>query len=156
MPTRLTAGIAAGLVALMAGAMPALAAADRLARDLQIELARVGCYAGPIDGLWGPRSRNALAAFDSRTPGRLGLMPSERALRRAASAAGPVCGPTRVARAGHLEGRCVINNVPRVSFNWSPYVIWGTQQPCYPRGGMAYDPWAPRPLGWPPIDALRD
>ncbi|MEQ1648340.1 MAG: caspase family protein [Hyphomicrobiaceae bacterium] len=32
-------------------------------RQLQLELKRVGCYQGPIDGTWGEKSRSALDAF---------------------------------------------------------------------------------------------
>ncbi|MFV0369099.1 MAG: hypothetical protein ACK5KM_11630 [Hyphomicrobiaceae bacterium] len=35
----------------------------RLIRDLQAELKRVGCYAGNIDGDWGPGSRYAASSF---------------------------------------------------------------------------------------------
>lgn len=35
----------------------------RLARSLQTELARVGCYGGNIDGDWGPGSKRAATAF---------------------------------------------------------------------------------------------
>jgi hypothetical protein len=35
----------------------------KLARDLQRELRRVGCYDGRIDGSWGPGSRRAMAGF---------------------------------------------------------------------------------------------
>jgi putative peptidoglycan binding protein len=34
-----------------------------LALAVQTELKRVGCYPGSIDGVWGGRSREALAAF---------------------------------------------------------------------------------------------
>lgn len=35
-----------------------------LALELQKELARVGCYQGEIDGLWGPASRRAMTDFN--------------------------------------------------------------------------------------------
>jgi len=34
-----------------------------VSRELQKELQRVGCYAGPIDGQWGPKSEAALRSF---------------------------------------------------------------------------------------------
>ena len=37
-----------------------------LARDIQRELQRVGCYAGEIDGIWGPGSQRAVTAFMER------------------------------------------------------------------------------------------
>ena len=38
-----------------------------LVRTLQIELQRVGCDPGPIDGLWGPMTRAALERFNLQT-----------------------------------------------------------------------------------------
>lgn len=38
----------------------------KLARDLQHELKRVGCYEGEVDGSWGPGSRRAMNAFTER------------------------------------------------------------------------------------------
>lgn len=37
-----------------------------LARDVQRELQRVGCYVGEIDGIWGPGSQRAVTAFMQR------------------------------------------------------------------------------------------
>ncbi len=37
-----------------------------LARDVQRELHRVGCYVGEIDGVWGPGSQRAVTAFMER------------------------------------------------------------------------------------------
>lgn len=37
-----------------------------LARDVQRELQRVGCYVGEIDGIWGPGSQRAVIAFMQR------------------------------------------------------------------------------------------
>jgi len=38
----------------------------RLAEAIQKELKRVGCYAGNIDGDWGPGTRRAMSAFNDR------------------------------------------------------------------------------------------
>ena len=38
----------------------------KLARDLQRELKRVGCYSGKVDGSWGAGSRRAMAGFVRR------------------------------------------------------------------------------------------
>ncbi len=40
---------------------------EQLARRLQAELKRVGCYAGEVDGEWGAGSRTALEGFIKRT-----------------------------------------------------------------------------------------
>lgn len=37
-----------------------------LARDVQRQLQRVGCYGGEIDGIWGPGSQRAVTAFMQR------------------------------------------------------------------------------------------
>ena len=48
-------------------AVAALPPRDRpraeLVRDLQRELKRIGCYAGDVDGSWGPGSRRSMQAF---------------------------------------------------------------------------------------------
>jgi peptidoglycan hydrolase-like protein with peptidoglycan-binding domain len=47
---------------------PTELAPDELIRRLQMELKRVGCYSGEIDGTWGGSSKSALEAF-ARTTG---------------------------------------------------------------------------------------
>lgn len=44
-----------------------------LARALQIELKRIGCDPGPIDGLWGRKSRSAVEEFNKTTNNNLGV-----------------------------------------------------------------------------------
>lgn len=46
-----------------ADAPPAELGGKDLVLALQTELKRVGCYLGPLDGIWGPQSRSALDAF---------------------------------------------------------------------------------------------
>src|SRR6185312_4129532 len=41
--------------------------AKEIARNLQTELKRVGCYNGAIDGLWGPLAQNAVEHFNQHT-----------------------------------------------------------------------------------------
>ncbi|MEZ5817162.1 MAG: peptidoglycan-binding domain-containing protein [Hyphomicrobiaceae bacterium] len=41
-------------------------AETRLAESIQKELKRVGCYAGDLDGDWGPETRRAMKAFNDR------------------------------------------------------------------------------------------
>jgi hypothetical protein len=63
-----------------------------IARDLQRELARVGCSVGHIDGKWGRRSRDALRKFDHYV--KLDLdprVPSRGALEAVRKHHGPVC-----------------------------------------------------------------
>ena len=85
--------------AYMAGApvpapAPAPAAADTdLARALQQELARVGCYQGAIDGKWGPASAQALFAFNHWMAGTAPTdRPTQAALTDVRAAEGLVCG----------------------------------------------------------------
>lgn len=67
-------------------------ASGDLARELQAELARVGCYTIAIDGLWGPGSRRAMAAFNEAQGTELTVeTPSARALVEVARAAEAVC-----------------------------------------------------------------
>ena len=52
------------------GALP-LSDTITLARTLQTELKRVGCYSLPVDGIWGRLSRQALAAFNRHAQQKL-------------------------------------------------------------------------------------
>ena len=68
------------------------AVADDLARELQTELARVGCYDIAIDGLWGPGSRKAMTAFNAAKGADLSVQsPSAKALVAVAKETGTVC-----------------------------------------------------------------
>jgi peptidoglycan hydrolase-like protein with peptidoglycan-binding domain len=49
-----------------AAAKPAPADKGTLARELQLELRRVGCYGGEINGIWTPNTRKAMKAFTER------------------------------------------------------------------------------------------
>ncbi len=65
---------------------------DELAAAQQAELARLGCYSGAIDGLWGPGSRRAMAAFNVATGATLdGDRPTPGALAATARTSDPVC-----------------------------------------------------------------
>ena len=79
-----------------AAAAPApapVAQGSDLARALQSELARVGCYQGAIDGLWGPASAAALETFNTWMAGTASpSRPSEAALAQVRAAEGLVCG----------------------------------------------------------------
>lgn len=73
--------------------------AEDLARELQDELARVGCYRLRVDGQWGPGSRRALENYltrsDQSTDGR---EPSPEIIRMVRASEGEIC-PAPVARA---------------------------------------------------------
>lgn len=69
--------------------------ADRemLARDIQRELRRIGCYRGDIDGTWGPQSRQAMGAFTAALKLRLPIdAPDEMMLRLVQGQPQRVCG----------------------------------------------------------------
>lgn len=68
--------------------------ADRemLARDIQRELRRMGCYRGDIDGTWGPQSRQAMGAFTAALKLRIPFdAPDEMMLRLVQGQAARVC-----------------------------------------------------------------
>lgn len=69
--------------------------ADRemLARDIQRELRRVGCYRGDVDGTWGPQSRQAMGAFTASLKLRIPFdAPDEMMLRLVQGQTQRVCG----------------------------------------------------------------
>lgn len=69
--------------------------ADRemLARDIQRELRRMGCYRGDIDGTWGPQSRQAMGAFTAALKLRIPFeAPDEMMLRLVQGQTQRVCG----------------------------------------------------------------
>jgi len=47
--------------------------AQEIARNLQQELQRVGCYTGAVDGMWGPGVQAAVQQFNQRTGKRLDI-----------------------------------------------------------------------------------
>jgi hypothetical protein len=68
-------------------------AQSALTRDLQSELARLGCYSGPLDGRWSPAVRYALQDFTIRVNSTLSVDgPDVALLSLARSETSPVCG----------------------------------------------------------------
>jgi hypothetical protein len=94
-----------------ADAKPAIIPGDRvgLARELQRELRRVGCYDGAIDGTWSPGSRRAMKAFTDRVNASLPIdQPDYILLRLLQSSTERVCGvacPVGQGLSG--DGRCL-------------------------------------------------
>jgi hypothetical protein len=82
---------------------------DRVARDLQRELVRVGCSVGRIDGKWGPRSRDALRKFEHYAGLDLDAeIPSQSAIDAVRKRNGHICPeplerPARAERAHRRE-----------------------------------------------------
>lgn len=58
---------------------------------LQAELERHGCQPGPVDGLWGDKSRDALQRFSRAAERALGTEPSQAALRKLVGARQAMC-----------------------------------------------------------------
>ena len=80
-----------------------------LARDIQRELQRVGCYLGEIDGIWGPGSQRAVMAFMERVNAVLPVdEPDVFMLSLLATENNAICGTTcphgQILSAG---GRCL-------------------------------------------------
>ena len=68
------------------------AGGEELARELQTELKRIGCYDITVDGLWGPGSRKAMKAFNAAIgTAHSTERPSAKALVDAARQTGVVC-----------------------------------------------------------------
>lgn len=83
---------------------------DRAAitRALQTELTRVGCYAGPITGFWGPDTRRAMKAFTNRVNASLPIgKPDVILLSLVRAESGSVCGTACPSGQEPSEGRCV-------------------------------------------------
>lgn len=66
-----------------------------LARDIQTELARLGCYAGPIDGNWSPEAQRAAGSFVTEANARIPVGEPDLALFSLAKSAreNAACGP---------------------------------------------------------------
>jgi hypothetical protein len=79
-----------------------------LARMLQRELKRVGCYDGEVSGVWSPASRAAMKAFTERVNVAAGRSPDPVLLALVQGHQGRACGdncPTGEARTAN--GRCL-------------------------------------------------
>ena len=84
-----------------------------VARDLQRELTRVGCYDGEIHGVWTPAARRAMKAFTDRVNATLPTdEPDYILLSLVQAARDKVCGAGCPAGQGFAEGgRCVPNAI---------------------------------------------
>lgn len=80
-----------------------------LARDLQRELRRVGCYGGDLNGVWTTASRRAMKAFTDRVNAALPVdTPDPILLSLVRAHHGDACGKPCPAREGLAEdGRCL-------------------------------------------------
>ena len=92
---------------LKVGTMPRDRAA--LARDLQIELRRVGCYGGELNGVWTPATRKSMKAFTDRVNATLPLEePDDILLTLVQAHQGEACGrPCPAGQGLSDDGRCL-------------------------------------------------
>jgi hypothetical protein len=89
---------------------PATALVDQptLVRDLQRELARLGCYDGAINGMWTAPSRQAMVRLIDRINARLPTQIAEPAhLALAKGQSGRVCDRCPAGEETTAEGQCV-------------------------------------------------
>jgi hypothetical protein len=89
------------------GRMPGDRAA--LARDLQVELRRVGCYGGDLNAVWTPATRKAMKAFTDRVNATLPIEePDDILLTLVQAQQGEVCGkPCPAGQGLSDDGRCL-------------------------------------------------
>jgi hypothetical protein len=89
-------------------AAPHFTNGNSLARELQTELKRVGCYDGHVDGVWGLSSRIAAKAFAQRVNAKLPFdAPDPILLTLVSNYQDEVCGKLCPAREGlRQDGRC--------------------------------------------------
>jgi hypothetical protein len=94
-----------------AAAMPSEHAS--LARALQQELRRVGCYEGQLDGSWTTLTRRAMQTFNDRVNATLPIgEPNEILLTLVQNQQGRVCGaPCPPGQSVADEGRCMPNAI---------------------------------------------
>jgi hypothetical protein len=80
-----------------------------LARDLQLELRRVGCYGGELNGVWTPATRLAMKAFTERVNATLPVEdPDDILLTLVQAHQGEVCGrPCPAGQGRSDDGRCL-------------------------------------------------
>ena len=85
----------------------------RLAREIQSELKRVGCYTGRIDGSWGSRSRSAMTTFMAEVNAQLPTTEPDVFLLslikgQRSTVCGLVCARTEVLSGGRCVARTVV------------------------------------------------
>ncbi|HEU0219122.1 MAG TPA: caspase family protein [Stellaceae bacterium] len=80
--------------------------AVEIARSVQSELKRVGCYSGTIDGVWGPGTQAAIQQFNQRTGKHIDTATASlESITAIKERADRVCPPAPVARPQPRESR---------------------------------------------------
>jgi hypothetical protein len=112
---------------------------NSVGRELQRELARVGCYDGELHGIWTPAARRAMKAFMDRVNATLPTEEPDYILLSLVQAArDKVCGAACPAGQGLADGgRCVPNAI-----------LAGKKAPQVARAGLPRTDPAPAITGW--------
>jgi hypothetical protein len=119
---------------------------DSLARELQKELRRVGCYEGEVNGVWTPATRRAMKTFTDRVNATLPVDEPDAVLfAMVLGQQDRVCGKPCPADQGLSEdGRCLPNAIlAKAARKPSPAVAG-----YVPVGGPAAAKPAPAITGW--------
>lgn len=83
-------------------------AGPELVSDLQTELTRVGCYDGPINGIWTPQTRKAMVTLIQRSNASLPTNKADHVLLALVkNHAGSACGSCPTGQDELPEGQCV-------------------------------------------------
>jgi hypothetical protein len=114
-----------------------------LGRELQRELARVGCYEGELSGTWTPAARKAMKAFTDRVNATLPVdEPDYILLMLVMAYREKVCGVACPAGEGVSEGRCVPNSIVARR----PFQATRIVPPASTSSNVAHTPTPPTPL----------
>jgi hypothetical protein len=119
-----------------------------LARELQLELKRVGCYAAEPSGVWTPASRKAMKSFTDRVNASLPVgEPDEILLALVQAHRGEACGAPCPAGQGLAEdGRCLPGAILAQAARKAPAPAVAAA--ARPRGGPPADKPAPAIAAW--------
>jgi hypothetical protein len=110
----------------------------QLARQIQSELKRVGCYTGKLDGSWGDRSRAAMSAFIEHVNAVLPTTePDVILLSLVRGQQGEICGITCPPGKIATGGRCVARTVVATATPVAPLAATTRQFSAPPPGRMA-------------------
>src|SRR5262252_3941184 len=121
---------------------------DRLARELQKELRRVGCYEGELNGAWTPATRRAMRTFTDRVNATLPIDEPDAVLfAMVQSQQDRVCGmPCPIDQGLSEDGRCLPNAIlTKAARKPSPSAV-ATHVPA--SGGPAAGKRLPARSGW--------
>lgn len=104
----------------------------RLAREIQQELKRVGCYSGRLDGNWGEQSRAAMQTFIEHVNASLPTHEPDVFLlslikTQAQPVCGPICAPADTASAGRCVARQQVANAEQRHRQADPAAEAGSQ-----------------------------